>query len=120
MIDTVREHLTKLNENYVEKNAVFKVKVIPFFCSVRIKKDIKQEDVLSFYSNQLLKVCLTILFLLFGLAIYDIDKGLNHGPIQLGFSALIFINLIITQIAIESLKSRLFSCNLMTFNKNIK
>jgi hypothetical protein len=31
MIDQLRQQLTDLGENFVEKNAAFKIKVIPFF-----------------------------------------------------------------------------------------
>ena len=43
MIDQLRAKLDHLGENYVEKNAHFKVKVIPFFCSIQIKKDHKKQ-----------------------------------------------------------------------------
>ena len=112
MIDALRDQLTLMNENFVEKQSGFKVKIIPYFCSVFIKKDKKQEGVLTFYTNQLLKVFLVILCLLFGIATYDPGLGLNHGPIQLSISVLILINLIVTQIAIESLKSRILFCQM--------
>jgi hypothetical protein len=101
-----------MNEDFVEKKSGFKVKIIPYFCSVFIKKSVKKEEVLTFYTNQLLKVVLVVLFLLFGLTIYDLEKGINHGPIQLALSVLIFINLVISQMAIESLKTRIFSSRL--------
>jgi len=118
VIDALRNQLTLMNENFVEKQSGFKVKVIPYFCSIFIKKDIKKEGVLTFYTSQLLKVFLVILFLLFGLAIYDSELGINHGPIQLGLSVLVFINLIISQIAIESLKSRILFCQVKDTDSN--
>jgi len=120
VIDALRDQLTLMNENFVEKQSGFKVKVIPYFCSVFIKKDIKKEGVLTFYTNQLLKVFLVILFLLFGLAIYDSEQGINHGPVQLGLAVLIFINLIISHIAIESLKSRILFCQVNKAQSTIK
>jgi len=120
VIDALRDQLTLMNENFVEKQSGFKVKVIPYFCAVFIKKDIKKEGVLTFYTNQLLKVFLVILFLLFGLAIYDSELGMQHGPIQLALSVLIFINFLISQIAIESLKSRILFCQMNKNNEHIK
>ncbi|PAJ76174.1 hypothetical protein CJF42_01465 [Pseudoalteromonas sp. NBT06-2] len=120
MIDALRDQLTLMNEHFVEKQSGFKVKVIPYFCSVFIKKDIKKEGVLTFYTNQLLKVFLVILFLLFGLAIYDSELGINHGPIQLGLAILILMNLIISQIAIESLKCRIHFCQIKNANSKIE
>ena len=64
MIDQLRQQLDELGENYVEKNAAFKIKVIPFFCAIRIKKDHKSEGRLSFYSSQLLEIFLVVLFFL--------------------------------------------------------
>ncbi|MBA6410814.1 MULTISPECIES: hypothetical protein [Pseudoalteromonas] len=107
MIDQLRQQLDELGENYVEKNAAFKIKVIPFFCAIRIKKDHKSEGRLSFYSSQLLEILLVVLFLLFGLTLYDTDAGFTHGPIHIAFAILITFNLIIKQIAIEGLKTRL-------------
>lgn len=120
MIDALRDQLTLMNENFVEKKSGFKVKVIPYFCSVFIKKDIKKEGVLTFYTNQLLKVFLVILFLLFGLAIYDLKLGIHHGPLQLTLSVLLFINLVISQIAIESLKSRILFCQVNKASKDVE
>ena len=107
MIDQLRQQLDELGENYVEKNAAFKIKVIPFFCAIRIKKDHKSEGRLSFYSSQLLEIFLVVLFLLFGLTLYDTDAGFTHGPIHIAFAILITFNLIIKQVAIEGLKTRL-------------
>ncbi|ATC96977.1 hypothetical protein [Pseudoalteromonas tunicata] len=112
MIDQLRNHLELLNENFVEKNAVFKIKVIPFFCAVTIKKDHKQEGKLNFYSNQLIEILMIILFILFGLGIYDVQAGITHGPVHIAIAVFISLNLIIKQIAIESLKNRLFYCRL--------
>ena len=50
---------------------------------------------------------LVVLFLLFGLTLYDTDAGFTHGPIHIAFAILITFNLIIKQIAIEGLKTRL-------------
>lgn len=107
MIDQLRQQLDELGENYIEKNAAFKIKVIPFFCAIRIKKDHKSEGRLSFYSSQLLEIFLVVLFLLFGLTLYDTDAGFTHGPIHIAFAILITFNLIIKQVAIEGLKTRL-------------
>jgi hypothetical protein len=107
MIDQLRQQLDELGENYVEKNAAFKIKVIPFFCAIRIKKDHKSEGRLSFYSSQLLEIFLVVLFLLFGLTLYDTIAGFTNGPIHIAFAILITFNLIIKQIAIEGLKTRL-------------
>ena len=107
MIDQLRQQLDQLGENYVEKNAHFKIKVIPFFCAIQIKKDHKAEGRLSFYSNQWLEIALVVLFLLFGLMLFDPDAGFTHGPIHIAFAVLITFNLIIKQIAIEGLKTRL-------------
>ncbi|MEI8670052.1 hypothetical protein P4S65_18610 [Pseudoalteromonas sp. B131b] len=41
MIDQLRQQLDELGENYVEKNAAFKIKVIPFFVLFALKKIIK-------------------------------------------------------------------------------
>lgn len=120
VIDALRDQLTLMNENFVEKKSGFKVKVIPYFCSVFIKKDIKKEGILTFYTNQLLKVFLVVLFLLFGLAIYDSKLGMQHGPIQLALSALIFINFVISQMAIESLKSRILFCQMNKENVDLR
>lgn len=38
MIDQLRQQLDQLGENYVEKNAHFKIKVIPFFVRFKLKK----------------------------------------------------------------------------------
>ncbi|MGB6139519.1 MAG: hypothetical protein WBG55_04290, partial [Pseudoalteromonas rhizosphaerae] len=46
-------------------------------------------------------------FLLFGLMLFDPDAGFTHGPIHIAFAVLITFNLIIKQIAIEGLKTRL-------------
>lgn len=107
MIDQLRQQLNTLGENYVEKKAVFKIKVIPFFCAISIKKDHKSEGRLSFYSNQLIEILMVVLFVLFGLSIYDIDAGFTHGPIHIMFAILITFNLILKQVAIEGLKTRL-------------
>ena len=97
MIDTLRQQLNELGENYVEKNAAFKIKVIPFFCAISIKKDHKNEGRLSFYSNQLIEI----------LTLYNPEAGFTHGPIHIVFAILITFNLILKQIAIEGLKTRL-------------
>ncbi|KPH63417.1 hypothetical protein AMS58_10735 [Pseudoalteromonas porphyrae] len=110
MIDKLRQQLDQLGENYVEKNANFKIKVIPFFCAIHIKKDHKSEGRLSFYSNQWLEIALVVMFLLFGLMIFDTESGFTDGPIQIAFAVLITFNLIIKQIAIEGLKTRLALC----------
>ncbi|AYM88462.1 hypothetical protein [Pseudoalteromonas agarivorans] len=107
MIDTLRQQLNELGENYVEKNAAFKIKVIPFFCAISIKKDHKNEGRLSFYSNQLIEILLVVLFMLFGLTLYNPEAGFTHGPIHIVFAILITFNLILKQIAIEGLKTRL-------------
>ncbi|GEB72476.1 hypothetical protein PC2016_3488 [Pseudoalteromonas carrageenovora] len=107
MIDTLRQQLNELGENYVEKNAAFKIKVIPFFCAISIKKDHKNEGRLSFYSNQLIEIFLVVLFMLFGLTLYNPEAGFSHGPIHIVFAILITFNLILKQIAIEGLKTRL-------------
>ena len=107
MIDQLRQQLTDLGENFVEKNAAFKIKVIPFFCAISIKKDHKSEGRLSFYSSQLLEIFLVVLFLLFGLMLYDTNAGFTHGPIHIAFAILITFNLILKQVAIEGLKTRL-------------
>ncbi|MCK8136832.1 MULTISPECIES: hypothetical protein [unclassified Pseudoalteromonas] len=107
MIDTLRQQLNELGENYVEKNAAFKIKVIPFFCAISIKKDHKNEGRLSFYSNQLIEILLVVLFILFGLTLYNPEAGFTHGPIHIVFAILITFNLILKQIAIEGLKTRL-------------
>lgn len=112
MIDQLRTHLELLNEHFVERNAVFKIKVIPFFCAVTIKKDHKREGKLNFYSNQLIEILMILLFILFGMGIYDVQAGISHGPLQITIAILISLNLLIKQIAIESLKSRLFYCRL--------
>ncbi|CAM3747381.1 MULTISPECIES: hypothetical protein [Pseudoalteromonas] len=113
MIDQLRQQLDQLGENYVEKNAHFKIKVIPFFCAIHIKKDHKSENRLSFYSNQWLEIALVIMFLLFGLMIFDPEAGFTNGPIHIAFAVLITFNLIIKQIAIEGLKTRLAFCRLL-------
>ena len=97
MIDQLRQQLTDLGENFVEKNAAFKIKVIPFFCAISIKKDHKSEGRLSFYSNQLIEIFMVVLFVLFGLAIYDPQAGFTHGPIHIVFAILITFNLILHQ-----------------------
>lgn len=107
MIDQLRQQLDQLGENYVEKNAHFKIKVIPFFCAIHIKKDHKNEGRLSFYSNQWLEIMMVVLFLIFGLMIFDPEAGFTSGPIHIAFAVLITFNLIIKQIAIEGLKTRL-------------
>ena len=107
MIDTLRQQLNELGENYVEKNAAFKIKVIPFFCAISIKKDHKNEGRLSFYSNQLIEILLVVLFMLFGLTLYNPEAGFTQGPIHILFAILITFNLILKQIAIEGLKTRL-------------
>ena len=117
MIDQLRAKLDHLGENYVEKNAYFKVKVIPFFCSIQIKKDHKKQGGLTFYSNQLIEIFLATLFLLFGLMLFDADAGLTHGPIHIAFAVLISFNLIIKQIAIEGLKTRLALCPEITIEE---
>ena len=89
MIDTLRQQLNELGENYVEKNAAFKIKVIPFFCAISIKKDHKNEGRLSFYSNQLIEILLVVLFILFGLTLYNPEAGFTHGPIHIVFAILI-------------------------------
>ncbi|OUL58753.1 hypothetical protein [Pseudoalteromonas ulvae] len=113
MIEQLRTHLEQLGEPFIEKNAAFKIKVIPVFCAISIKKDHKNEGKLTFYSNQLVEILLICLFLLFGLAIFNPQEGLTQGPIQLAISALMSLNLLIKQIAIESLKTRLFHCHIM-------
>ncbi|MFY8275424.1 hypothetical protein AAEU32_14965 [Pseudoalteromonas sp. SSDWG2] len=108
MIDALRQALDDIGEIYVEKNAVFKVKVIPFFCSVSIKKDHKNEGKLRFYTNQLMEIALVLLFILFGAGIYNPELGLTHGPVHFAIAALIAMHVLIRQIAIESLKARLY------------
>ncbi|MGO2012268.1 MAG: hypothetical protein ACTJH9_12345 [Pseudoalteromonas sp.] len=110
MIDQLRKKLDYLGENYVEKHGHFKVKVIPFFCAIHLKKDHKSDGQLSFYSNQLIKVILAVMFLLFGLSLYDPEAGFTHGPIHIVFAVLITFNLFFKQIAIEGLKTRLALC----------
>ena len=56
MIDQLRAKLDLLGENYVEKGAHFKIKVIPFFCAIHIKKDHKNQGTLKLYSNQLIEI----------------------------------------------------------------
>ena len=107
MIDTLRQQLNELGENYLEKNAAFKIKVIPFFCAISIKKDHKSEGRLSFYSNQLIEIFMVVLLMLFGLAIYNPEAGFTYGPIHIVFAILITFNLILKQVAIEGLKTRL-------------
>ncbi|MBQ4833774.1 hypothetical protein J8L70_11025 [Pseudoalteromonas sp. MMG010] len=107
MIDTLRQQLDELGENYVEKNASFKIKVIPFFCAISIKKDHKNENRLNFYSNQLIEILLVVLFILFGLTLMSPTSGFTEGPIHIVFAILITFNLILKQIAIEGLKTRL-------------
>lgn len=107
MIDQLRQQLTDLGENFVEKNAVFKIKVIPFFCAISIKKDHKSEGRLCFYSNQLIEILMVVLLILFGLSIYNPDAGFTYGPIHIMFAILITFNLILKQVAIEGLKTRL-------------
>ncbi|KTF16634.1 hypothetical protein [Pseudoalteromonas sp. H105] len=107
MIDQLRQQLDQLGENYVEKNGLFKIKVLPFFCAIHIKKDRKGEGRLSFYSNQLIEILLVVLFLLFGVMIFDPAAGFTHGPIHIVFAVLITFNLILKQIAVEGLKTRI-------------
>jgi len=107
MIDQLRQQLDQLGENYVEKNGLFKIKVLPFFCAIHIKKDRKGEGRLSFYSNQLIEILLVVLFLLFGVMIFDPTAGFTHGPVHIVFAVLITFNLILKQIAIEGLKTRI-------------
>ncbi|MEM0514888.1 hypothetical protein WCN91_05515 [Pseudoalteromonas sp. YIC-827] len=109
MIDALRHALDELGEIYVEKKAVFKVKVIPFFCAVQIKKDHKREGKLTFYSNQLLEIALVFLFIMFGASIYNPELGFTHGPVHFAIAALIALHLLIRQVAIESLKARLYA-----------
>ena len=110
MIDQLRAKLDHLGENYVEKNAHFKVKVIPFFCAIHIKKVHKNQGSLKLYSNQLIEIFLATMFLLFGLMLFDTDAGFTHGPIHIVIAVLISFNLIFKQIAIEGLKTRLALC----------
>ncbi len=110
MIDQLRAKLDHLGENYVEKNAHFKVKVIPFICPIHIKKDHKNQGNLKLYSNQLIEIFLATMFLLFGLMLFDTDAGFTHGPIHIVIAVLISFNLIFKQIAIEGLKTRLALC----------
>lgn len=110
MIDLLRKKLDHLGENYVEKNGHFKIKVIPYFCAIHLKKEHKSDAQLSFYSNQLIKVILAVMFLLFGLSLYDPQAGFTNGPIHIVFAMLISFNLIFKQIAIEGLKTRLALC----------
>ncbi|MEO2267319.1 hypothetical protein [Pseudoalteromonas pernae] len=114
MIDALRQALDDIGEIYVEKNAVFKVKVIPFFCAVNIKKDHKREGKLTFYSNQLLEIALTLLFVMFGASIYNPELGVTHGPVHFAIAALIAMHVLIRQIATESLKARLYSAGALT------
>ncbi len=114
MIDALRKALDDIGEIYVEKNAVFKVKVIPFFCAVNIKKDHKNEGKLTFYSNQLMEIALTLLFILFAASIYNPELGVTHGPVHFAIAALIAMHVIIRQIATESLKARLYSAGALT------
>lgn len=107
MIDTLRQQLNELGENYLEKNAVFKIKVIPFFCAISIKKDHKSEGRLNFYSNQLIEIFLVILFVAFGLTLPNPEGSFLNGPMHIVFAILITFNLILKQIAIEGLKTRL-------------
>lgn len=107
MIDQLRQQLTDLGENFVEKNASFKIKVIPFFCAISIKKDHKSEGRLSFYSNQLIEILMVVMLVLFGMLIYEPQAGFTHGPIHIMFAILITFNLLLKQIAIEGLKTRL-------------
>lgn len=116
MIDQLRKKLDHLGENYVEKNAHFKIKVIPFFCAIHLKKEHKSDARLSFYSNQLIKLILAIMFLLFGLMLFNPQAGFSHGPIHIVFAVLISFNLIFKQIAIEGLKTRLALCVLPAEN----
>tara|TARA_B100000700_G_scaffold139531_1_gene155589 strand:- start:2351 stop:2722 length:372 start_codon:yes stop_codon:yes gene_type:complete len=108
MIDDLRSALEQLGEQFSEKNAAFKVKVVPFFCSVRIKKDHKHEGTLHFYANQFIDAWLVCLFILFGALIYQPELGLTHGPIHFAIAAFVALRLIIRQVAIESLKARLY------------
>lgn len=119
MIDQLRQQLDELGENYVEKNAAFKIRVIPFFCAISIKKDHKRDGLLSFYSNQLIEILLVVLFILFGLTLYNPEAGFTHGPIHIVFAILITFNLIIKQIAIEGLKTRLAFHRLHAANKHV-
>ncbi|WP_404343782.1 hypothetical protein [Pseudoalteromonas mariniglutinosa] len=118
MIEQLRKKLDYLGENYVEKNAHFKIKVIPLFCAIRIKKDHKSEGRLSFYSNQLIEIALVILFLLFGLMLFNPEAGFTYGPIHIVFAVLISFNLILKQVAIEGLKTRLALCPDISENTN--
>lgn len=110
MIDQLRAKLDHLGENYVEKGAHFKIKVIPFFCAIHIKKDHKNKGLITFYSNQLIEIFLAVMFLLFGLMLFDTDAGFTHGPIHIVIAVLLSFNLILKQIAIEGLKTRLALC----------
>ncbi|AXV67540.1 MULTISPECIES: hypothetical protein [Pseudoalteromonas] len=110
MIDQLRAKLDHLGENYVEKGAHFKIKVIPFFCAIHIKKDHKNQGLITFYSNQLIEIFLAVMFLLFGLMLFDTDAGFTHGPIHIVIAVLLSFNLILKQIAIEGLKTRLALC----------
>lgn len=107
MIDQLRCELDQLGEHYKEKNAVFKVIVIPYFCAIHIKKDHKNEGKLHFYAYQLVEVLLAVLFVCFGAALYNPELGLNHGPAHFALATFIFLHVIFKQIAIESLKTRL-------------
>ncbi|MBS3797846.1 hypothetical protein [Pseudoalteromonas sp. BDTF-M6] len=109
MIDALRHALDEIGEIYVEKNAAFKVKVIPFFCAVNIKKDHKREGKLTFYSNQLLEIAMVLLFIMFGATIYNPELGFSHGPVHFAIATLIALHVLIRQIAIESLKARLYA-----------
>ncbi|WFO20680.1 hypothetical protein ATS73_018080 [Pseudoalteromonas sp. H100] len=55
MIDQLRQQLDELGENYVEKNAAFKIKVIPFFCAISIKKITKMKTASTFIQINLLR-----------------------------------------------------------------
>ena len=114
MIDQLRQQLDELGENYVEKNAAFKIKVIPFFCAISIKKDHKNENRLNFYSNQLIEI------FLFGVTLDKADGGFTDGPLHFAFAIVITFNLIIKQIAIEGLKTRLAFERLNTANKQLQ
>jgi len=117
MIDQLRQQLNELGENYVEKNAAFKIKVIPFFCAISIKKDHKNENRLNFYSNQLIEIFLVVLLILFGVTLYKADGGFTDGPLHFTFAIVITFNLLIKQIAIEGLKTRLAFERLNAANK---
>ncbi len=103
--DTIRTLLTQNHEVFVEKTHHFRIKIVPFFAAVTIKKDHRERGDLIFTSFAGIKLLLAFLCLSFS-AITD-HSSFTLGPLQWLFASALILSVVLEHIAMQGIKTRL-------------